>query len=669
MGLKNLPILWKIFLLILLVSTIPLILMILISTTRSEDIIQSLAQDKLYLVSHSKADLFETMIGKIKALLENLSSAVALKDYYNIIQSESAEEKENVFNNLLKRLSDLKNSDELIKEVLFVSEFDDVFSTSTGVRKASANDFEPYKLVMKENGTVFAEVFQDGKKIFVLGTPVKVGGTSAKGVMWVVIDSKGLKEKLFGELIGVEDSFSSIVNQNGEILLHSTASLEGQNLGSNDWFKKVISSNEKSVLVRYDVDKIWGRVVYTKTSTGYLVTYGMLEKELFKDATALRIFLLILLFVLSIFALLLGWIISRTYIVKPLKEISEKMKEIGTGNFKIPITYTSKDEIGLVFESLRAMIQGITELLKSSAKTVELLADSQLILSDTSKTLSNFSKEVAKTSEKVDNDAQNTSAAIEEVNSGVEEVSASAQNMAKSAQKLSEMSNSVAQLALAGKESIENINKVILKTEEKSRITGQSVKELAERAQNIGEIVDTINSIAEQTNLLALNAAIEAARAGEAGRGFAVVADEIRKLAEESKQATGKIGEILRGIQERAEKADQQTEETIKMISEAQISSKEAAGKFDEIEKNIRTLAQMVESLAATSQELSASSEEMSSAMDNASRAIMDVTSEIDHLASGVKKLDESSQEVKNQTEQIAQIVKELKDLIQKFIF
>ncbi len=138
------------------------------------------------------------------------------------------------------------------------------------------------------------------------------------------------------------------------------ASLEGQNLGGNDWFKKVISSNEKTVLVRYDIDKIYRQVVYTKTSTGYLVTYGMLDKELFKGATALIIFLLILLFVLSIFALLLGWIISRTYIVKPLKEMSEKMKEIGTDNFKIPITYTSKDEIGLVSESLR-MIQGITE--------------------------------------------------------------------------------------------------------------------------------------------------------------------------------------------------------------------------------------------------------------------------------------------------------------------
>ncbi len=107
--------------LVLLVSTIPLVLTFLISTTCSEDIIHFLAQKQLYLVSHSKADLFETVIGKIKALLENLSSAVALKDYYNIVQSESAEEKESVLNGLLRRLSNLKNSDELIKEVLFVS--------------------------------------------------------------------------------------------------------------------------------------------------------------------------------------------------------------------------------------------------------------------------------------------------------------------------------------------------------------------------------------------------------------------------------------------------------------------------------------------------------------------------------------------------------------------
>ncbi len=110
--------------------------------------------------------------------------------------------------------------------------------------------------------------------------------------------------------------------------------------------------------------------------------------------------------------------------------------------------------------------------MKRSAKTVSLLDDLQIVLLDSSESMSEFSKEAAKYSDKVDNDTQNTSAAIEEVNSGVEEVSASAQNMAKSAQKLSETSNTIVQLALAGKESIDNINKVILKTEEKSKITG-----------------------------------------------------------------------------------------------------------------------------------------------------------------------------------------------------
>ncbi|MDI6864021.1 MAG: methyl-accepting chemotaxis protein, partial [Pseudothermotoga sp.] len=190
--------------------------------------------------------------------------------------------------------------------------------------------------------------------------------------------------------------------------------------------------------------------------------------------------------------------------------------------------------------------------------------------------------------------------------------------------------------------------------------TALVVGELSEQAKNIGQILQTINSIAEQTNLLALNAAIEAARAGEAGRGFAVVADEIRKLAEESKRATDQIGQILGQISQGAMKADNATKETVQVVEGMSKQSDVVVEQFSKITGQINSMVSQIESLAASAEEQSAAAEEMSSAMDTATKSITVIAQQVEEMTQAVKQQASGAQNVSSLSEELSSIAESL---------
>jgi methyl-accepting chemotaxis protein len=193
------------------------------------------------------------------------------------------------------------------------------------------------------------------------------------------------------------------------------------------------------------------------------------------------------------------------------------------------------------------------------------------------------------------------------------------------------------------------------------------VTEVAQKATNVQEIVRTISSIAEQTNLLALNAAIEAARAGEAGKGFAVVADEIRKLAEESKSASQNIATILNEMDESSDHANEAVKSTVDLYEELNKGTMTLIRKFDEITKSIGIVNDRVESLMGTAEEQSASSEEMASAMDTSAKSMIEVSEQMEEISTGVKTTVESSEKMNTTAEELNDLSKQLDDLVKQF--
>ncbi|MFN4267979.1 MAG: methyl-accepting chemotaxis protein [Fervidobacterium pennivorans] len=521
--------------------------------------------------------------------------------------------------------------------------------------------------VAKPGQIIITEPYADastGKLVVTIAKTIQTD-EGIVGVVALDFDISKLSDALLSK--GKELGYlNAIVSAEGNIIMHSDKTLIGKNVKDTEFFQKWVSGPDSGVF-GYTFNNAKRITGYKKLPNGWIYATLVLEKDLMKEVNLQTLINVSITIVAIVLGVIVALFISRVFVVKPINFIVDKAEKIANGDLTVRIDYSSKDEIGKLAAALDKMVLALREI----ATTIE--RDSQTVKQEASQ-VAVISEEVSATIEEltaqvdsVNSNVNNASAAIEEMTSGIEEVAASAQNVAHASQKLSEEAQKVSQLASEGQKAILSIADVIVQTREKADVTFQIVEKLSESAKNIGEIVDTINSIAEQTNLLALNAAIEAARAGEAGRGFAVVADEIRKLAEESKQATQNIANILRGIVDNSMKASDATKETVEIVNKAYNESDLVKSQFEQILQSIVRMSQMTENLAASAQEQSAAAEEMSSAMDSASKSMASVVEQMNEVTMAIKQQADAISNVARTAENLDAVAEKLVETVRRF--
>ncbi len=333
-----------------------------------------------------------------------------------------------------------------------------------------------------------------------------------------------------------------------------------------------------------------------------------------------------------IISVLLGFFISRM-ISNPVKEL---ITSIDNADLNNQFNSVRKDEIGGLQRSFDKFVTSIKETLVQ--------------VSEASSAVASASTEISSSTEEMAAGAQEQSSQASEVATAVEEMTKTLGETNGNIRKVADGAKSAKDSANAGGTVVDDTIKGMKRISDVVNQSASQVKVLGASSEKIGEIVGVINDIADQTNLLALNAAIEAARAGEQGRGFAVVADEVRKLAERTSKATKEIASMIKQIQADTNQAvismDKGTEEVGKGITLAEQAGQMLLG----IVGNAESVADMVSQIAAASEQLASASEQISKNVE----AISTVTQE---SASGVQQIAKTAEDLNRLTENLQQLL------------
>ncbi|TKI47907.1 methyl-accepting chemotaxis protein [Lysinibacillus tabacifolii] len=371
--------------------------------------------------------------------------------------------------------------------------------------------------------------------------------------------------------------------------------------------------------------------------------------------------------VTTILALLISVFITRLITV-PINKLNATAKVIAEGDLSgEDINVKTNDEIGVLADSFNEMKRRLHSIINNVAANVEQTTAAAEQLAASTDQVAISSNEVANRIEVTSEGANQSAITGRESATAMDETAHGVQRIAEATQLLNSKALDTQVIANEGGKTLQTAENQMAVIQQSSHETNERIKQLSAQSTEIEKIIKVITDITEQTNLLALNAAIEAARAGEHGKGFAVVADEVRKLAEESKASAHQIVDLTTSIQQETNAVEKAVSVTVQNVEEGVTFIQNAQVSFDTIMKAIQEITSQIEDVSASTEEISASTEEVAASVNEMASAATTAAEQSEMIAAAVEEQTATIQEINAVAKSLSEGAMTVQEEINKF--
>ncbi|MGG0028908.1 methyl-accepting chemotaxis protein [Bacillus safensis subsp. osmophilus] len=439
----------------------------------------------------------------------------------------------------------------------------------------------------------------------------------------------------------------------------------GTTLSGGEWLEKLYSQDKGSTNYMFE-GKEKQMEFTTNKATGWKIVGTMFVSEVEEAAQPVfNMAAIILAGALIIGGILIFFIIRS--ITKPLSTLVSSSKKISQGDLTEKIDVRSQDEIGQLGTSFNEMSESLRDVIQAVQTSVENVASS-------SEELTASAGQTTKATEHITSSIETFSNGNENQSEMVEQSAAHLKQMNEGLNEVAETSDVITASSVQSKTVAETGGQLVEQTVSQMKTIDHSVKEaegvingLEHKSKDITNILGVINGIADQTNLLALNAAIEAARAGESGRGFSVVAEEVRKLAVQSSDSAKEIEKLVNEIVSEIETSQNMFKAVNEEVKNGLTITDQTKESFSQINEQTAEIAARINEMNTTVRELSKGSEQISKAVNEIADVSRESSASIQDIAASAEEQLASMEEISSSSTTLSQMAEELRDLIKKF--
>ncbi|WP_223226037.1 methyl-accepting chemotaxis protein [Sporomusa sp. GT1] len=528
-----------------------------------------------------------------------------------------------------------------------------------------------YKIAMAQPGT---PAMTDAYKA-VTSNDISIGSAVALvdeqnkpyGVIGIDVSLKHLVESM-DKIQAGEAGYVFLFDKNGTVITNPAQDkvFKKYNEAGYDVYEQIAKHDQGYVLFTENGEKKY-LFYYTSPRLGWKICSAIPEAEITAIATNLAKSIVITIVITILITACIAIFIAKHF-TGPISQLVDECRRLADGDLRErSTTINSSDEIGQLANGFCAMREKLRVLITSMHSRAEQLAAASEELTASADQSALAANQVAMSITGVATGAQEQLAAADAAAGVVEEMSASIAQIASATSEVAAQSAQAADKANEGNKSVEQAVNQMAHIQQTVNTSARVVAELGDRSKEIGQIVEAISGIASQTNLLALNAAIEAARAGEHGRGFAVVAEEVRKLAEQSQEATKRIAALVGGIQGDTNNAVLAMNEGTREVKVG-ADAVNAAGKyFGEIVTLVTSVSGQLKEVSDSIDQMTIGSKQIVGSVARIDKVSKKVVGESQTVSAATEEQSASMEEIAASSQSLAKLAMDLREAVSKF--